>query len=328
MATTRLNQIFKLGVMAMGLASAISANALDASKPLKIIVPFNAGGGVDTVARIMADKLRVNLKQDVIVENKPGGSGMIGAMAVVKADPDGNTVLLGSAGETAINEFVFKGKMQYSPTNDLAPVTMVARIPNVLVAGAKLPVSSVADLIQYAKAHPGKVKFASSGIGNVQHLNGELLADLAGVKMVHVPYKGASKQLVDVASGDVEITFVSYAAARGFIADKKVKPLAVTSAKRADFDATIPTISETAGLKKYQLDNWFGMFAPAKTSEAVLEQLNKAAVAALKDAEISEKLKNMGGKPDPMSVQQFREFLVQERKQLADIVKQAEITVE
>ena len=317
------------GAVAAVLATGQGVCAADfPSKAVHIIVPFNPGGGVDRVARILAEKLRSNLGQDVIVENKPGGSAMIGAMAVVRSAPDGYTVLLGSAGETAINEYVYKDKMQYSPSKDLTPITVVTRIPNVVAVSPKLNVNSMADLMSYAKANPGKVKYATSGIGNVQHLNGALLGQMAGAQLVQVPYKGASKQLIDVASGDVDMTFVSYAASKSFISDNKVKALAVTSAKRAGFDASIPAVSETKGLEAYQLENWFGMFAPAKTPEPVLQALNKAVTDALKDPEIIEKLQNIGGNPSPMSLSEVRSFMETERKQLAQIVAAAGISVQ
>ena len=177
-----------------------------------------------------------------MVENKPGASGMLGAQYV--AAPDGYTLLLGSAGETAINPYVYKGRMLYSPEKDLAPVTLVTRVPNVLVAGPSLQASSVAELVERAR-QARALTYATSGVGNPQHLNGELLQSLAGITMVHVPYKGASGQLADVASGNVDMTFVSYAGAAPFIQGGRVKALAVTSATRASFARDIPAIAET-----------------------------------------------------------------------------------
>lgn len=298
------------------------------SKTITIVVPFSAGGGVDTVARMLAEKLRVTLKQNVIVDNKAGGSGMIGALAVVKAAPDGHTLLLGSAGETAINTYVYKSKMQYQPSKDLAPVTLVTRIPNVLVASPKFPAKNMEELVTHAKKNPGRVTYSSSGVGNPQHLNGELLEELAGIHMVHIPYKGASGQLIDVISGNVDFTFVSYTAARGFIKEGKVKALAVTSAKRAAFDNSIPAIAEYKPLAKYQLENWFGMFAPAGTPESALQKINAAVTQALKDADLAKRLQDQGGEPAPMSVQQFREFIQIESKQFQRIVETANITAE
>ena len=312
---------------AFGAAPAVMAQDFP-SKTITIVVPFSAGGGVDTVARLLAEKLRGSLKQNVIVDNKAGGSGMIGALAVVKAAPDGHTLLLGSAGETAINTFVYKAKMQYQPAKDLAPITLVTRVPNVLVAANNFPVKNMEELVAYAKKSPGKVSYSSSGVGNPQHLNGELLEELAGIHMVHVPYKGASGQIVDVVSGNVELTFVSYTAAKGFIKDGKVKALGVTSAKRASFDPNIPAIAEYKPLAKYQLENWFGLFAPAGTPDAVVQKLNAAVTQALKDPELAKRLQDQGGEPSPMSAQQFREFIKTETTQFQRIVETAHITAE
>lgn len=298
------------------------------SKTITIVVPFTAGGGVDTVARLLAEKLRSSLKQNVIVDNKAGGSGMIGALAVVKATPDGHTLLLGSAGETAINTFVYKAKMQYQPSKDLAPITLVTRVPNVLIATNNFPVKNVEELVAYAKKNPGKVSYSSSGVGNPQHLNGELLEELAGIHMVHVPYKGASGQIVDVVSGNVELTFVSYTAAKGFIKDGKVKALAVTSAKRATFDPNIPAISEYKPLAKYQLENWFGLFAPSGTPDTVVQKINDVVTRALKDPDLAKRLQDQGGEPSPMSPQQFRDFIKIETTQFQRIVEIANITSE
>lgn len=297
------------------------------SRTITVIVPFSAGGGVDTVARLLAEKLRVSLKQNVIVDNKAGGSGMIGAQAVAKATPDGYTLLLGSAGETAINPFVYK-KMAYQPAKDLAPITLVTRVPNVLVATPGFPAKNVEELVAYAKKNPGKVSYSSSGVGNPQHLNGELLDELANIQMVHVPYKGASGQLIDVVSGNVDLTFVSYAAAKSFIKDGKIKALAVTSAKRASFAPGIAAIAEYKPLAAYQLDNWFGLFAPAGTPEAILQKLNTAVTQAMRDPDLVKRLQDQGGEPEPMSMQQFRDFLQTQTKQFQRIVETAHITAE
>jgi len=298
------------------------------SRPVTIIVPFSAGGGVDVMARLLAEKLRVTLKQNVIVENKPGASGMLGAGYVAKAAPDGYTLLLGSAGETAINPYVYKDKMAYSPDRDLAPVSLVSRVPNVLVAGPSLKANTTAELLQYAKGHPGKVSYASSGVGNPQHLNGALMESTAGVTMMHVPYKGASGQLSDVTGGNVDMTFVSYAAALPFIQSHKVRALGVTSAKRAAFAKDIPALAETPGLESYDLSNWFGVFAPAKTPAPVVAAINQAISAALRDPELAQRLTEQGGEVEVMTPQAFHDFIQAQSKQYRAIVEHAHITAE
>ncbi len=315
--------------IATGLVASTHASAQEfPTKTITIVVPFSAGGGVDTMARLLAEKLRGSLKQNVIVDNKAGGSGMIGANAVAKAAPDGYTLLLGSAGETAINTFVYKNKMQYNPAKDLAPITLVTRIPNVLVVSPTLPVKNIEELVAYGKKNPGKLAYSTSGVGNPQHLNGELLEEMAGIHMVHIPYKGASGQLVDVVSGNVDMTFVSYSGAKAFIKDGKVKAIAVTSAKRTSFAPEIPAIAEYKPLAKYQLENWFGLFAPAGTPDAVIQKLNAAVTQAIKDPELSKRLQDQGGEPAPMSVQQFRDFIASESVQFQRVVDMAKITAE
>jgi tripartite-type tricarboxylate transporter receptor subunit TctC len=307
----------------------LSAFAQDyPTRPVTIVVPFSAGGGVDAMARLLAEKLRVSLKQSVVVDNKPGASGMLGAAFVAKAAPDGYTLLLGSAGETAINPLVYKARMQYSPEKDLAPITAVTRVPNVLVANPSFQVKDLPELVAYAKKNPGKVTYATSGVGNPQHLNGELLQSLAGIQMQHVPYKGASNQLVDVASGNVDITFVSLAGATPFIKGGRVKALAVTSAKRAGFAPDIPAIAEFTPTASYDLDNWFGLFAPAKTPPAVQAKLNEAVTAALRDPDLIKRLREQGGEPMPLSQTQFRDFIKTESVKYARIVDSARIVAE
>jgi tripartite-type tricarboxylate transporter receptor subunit TctC len=329
MHIARRHFIFTSLFMSAALAVPAGALAQDyPSKTITIIVPFSAGGGVDAVARLLAEKLRVSLKQTVVVDNKAGGSGMIGALAVIKAAPDGHTLLLGSAGETAINPFVYRERMQYAPARDLAPITLVTRIPNVLLVRPTLPVKDIEELVAYAKKNPGKLTYSTSGVGNPQHLNGELLAELAGVSMVHVPYRGASGQLIDVVSGTVDMSFVSYAAAKGFIQSGKLKAIAVTSARRADFAPAIPAIAEYKPLARYQLENWFGLFVPAGTPDAIQQKLNAAVTQALRDPELINKLRDQGGEPAPMTTQQFRDFIKTESTQFGRIVEAAKITAE
>ncbi|MDG9969257.1 tripartite tricarboxylate transporter substrate binding protein [Achromobacter mucicolens] len=314
--------------LAIAASSPLHAADLPANRPITLIVPFAAGGGVDGMGRLLAERLRSELPQGVVVENKPGASGMLGAAAVVRAAPDGATLLLGSAGETAINPLVFKTKMQYQPEKDLAPIALIARVPNVLVANPKLPVASVEQLVAYGRAHPDKLTYATSGVGNPQHLNGELLQSLAGIKMVHVPYKGAAAQLVDVAAGSVDLTFVSLAGALPFIKSGKVKPLAVTSAKRASFAPDIPALAEYAPLKDYALENWFGVFVPAGTPPQVQQKLAAAIDRALKDEKFVASIRELGGEVQPMSQDAFRAFIKAQTAVFAKVVAEGNITAE
>ncbi|CAB3823898.1 Bug family tripartite tricarboxylate transporter substrate binding protein [Achromobacter piechaudii] len=317
--------------LALSLATAVpatSAWAADAGRPISLIVPFAAGGGVDGMGRLLAERLRSEMPQGVVVENKPGASGMLGAQTVVRSTPDGTTLLLGSAGETAINPLVFKSKMQYQPEQDLVPIALIARVPNVLVANPKLSVADVKELVAYGRAHPDKLTYATSGVGNPQHLNGELLQSLAGIKMVHVPYKGASAQLVDVAAGSVDLTFVSLAGALPFIKSGKVKPLAVTSAKRASFAPDIPAVAEYAPLKDYALENWFGVFVAKGTPPEVQQKLAAAIDRSLHDEKFVASIRELGGEVQPMSQDEFRAFIKAQTAVFAKVVADGHITAD
>jgi tripartite-type tricarboxylate transporter receptor subunit TctC len=307
-----------------------AAGAQEASyptKPLTIVVPFSAGGGVDVMARLIAEKLRVSLGQTVNVENKPGASGMIGAVAAVRAPADGYTLLMATAGEIAINPHVHKAKMQYAPEKDLAPITLVVKVPNVLVVNPKLPIKSVAELLAYAKSS-GKVTYGTSGIGNPQHLAGELLAQLSGVPLTHVPYRGAANQLTDTAGGSVDMTFVSLAGARPFIKDGRVRAIAMTSPTRSSLAPELPAVAETKGLETYALENWFGLFAPAATPPAIVQKLNAAVTQALHEPDLVARLRDLGGEPAPMAPAQFKVFIQSESARFAKLVEQAKITPE
>lgn len=298
------------------------------SKPITIVVPFSAGGGVDVMARLLAEKLRAALGQPVNVDNKAGGSGMIGTLAAVRAPSDGHTLLMATAGETAINPHVHKGRMQYAPEKDLAPITLVVKVPNVLVVNPKLPVKSVAELLAYARANPGKVSYGSSGIGNPQHLAGELLEQLSKLPFTHVPYRGASNQLTDTAGGSIDMTFVSLAGARPFIKDNRVRAIAMTSATRTPLAPDLPAVAETKGLEGYKLENWFGLFAPAATPAPIVAKLNAVVTEALKDPALVQRLHELGGEPTPMAPAQFKAFIQAESAAFAKVVEIAKITPE
>jgi tripartite-type tricarboxylate transporter receptor subunit TctC len=319
-------QVLGAAVLAAAAPATVLAQAGYPNKPVTIIVPFSPGGGVDVMTRLLAEKLRPLLGQVVNVENKAGGSGMIGAVAAVRAPADGYTLLMATAGETAINPHVYKAKMQYAPEKDLAPISLVVKVPNVLVVNPALPIKTTADLLAYAKAHPGKLSYGTSGIGNPQHLAGELLEKLAGVPLTHVPYRGASNQLTDTAGGSVDMTFVSLTGARPFMKDGRVRAIAMTSPKRSPLAPEVPAIAETKGLEGYALENWFGLFAPAATPAAVVEKLNGAVAQALKDPELIKRLNELGGEVSPMAPAPFKSFIQDESKRFAKIVQDANIT--
>jgi tripartite-type tricarboxylate transporter receptor subunit TctC len=314
------------------LLAAIAAPAAFAAfpdKPITIIVPFAAGGGVDITARLLADKLRADLGQAVVVDNKAGASGMIGAAAVAKAQPDGHTLLMASAGEVAINPHIYQGRMQYAPEKDLAAVAPVVRVPNVVVVNPSLPIKNVAELVAYAKANPGKVTYASSGVGNPQHLAGELFRRVAGVPLVHVPYKGASAQLTDVAGKMVDFTFVSLTAANPFIASGKVRPIAMTSATRTPVAPQLPAVAEYKPMASYAIENWFGLFAPAKTPPELIERLNAAVAKAMQSPDLAKRMREQGAEPAaPLTPAKYTEFVKSESARFKKIVEEGQIRAE
>ncbi len=331
-ATTRRGAVHLLATAALATALPAAKAAESApgwpSKPITIVVPFSASGGVDVMARLLAERLRPLLGQTINVDNRAGGSGMIGTVAAVRAPADGHTLLMATAGETAINPHVYKAKMQYAPEKDLMPVSLVVKVPNVLVVRPTLAVNSVAELVAYGKANPGKLTYGSSGIGNPQHLAGELLAKQAGITMTHVPYRGASNQLTDTAGGSVDMTFVSLAGARPFMKDGRVRAIAITSPKRSPLAPELPAVAETKGLEGYALENWFGLFAPAGTPGPVVDKLQSAVAQALKDPELVKRLNELGGDVAPMPPAAFRSFIQSESKRFATIVQDAHITPE
>jgi tripartite-type tricarboxylate transporter receptor subunit TctC len=322
-----LRYLVVAAVVAITMSRVATAQDAYPSKPIKIIVPYSAGGGVDATARFLGERLRETLKQSVIVDNKPGASGMIGAQAVAKSPPDGSTLLLAAAGEIAVNPHLYK-KMDYDPEKDLAPVSLVVKVPNGLVVNPDVQANNVAELVAYAKANPGKLTFSSSGVGNPQHLAGELLNKMAGIEVKHVPYKGAAQQLTDVIAKHVSMTFTSLASALPFIKSGQVKAIAVTSPTRVSSLPDVAALAEFKPLASYELVNWFGVFAPAKTPEPIIKKLNDAVNQALQSPELAKKLEAQGMEPAPSTPQQLGEFAKSESKKYAKIISEANVTLE
>jgi tripartite-type tricarboxylate transporter receptor subunit TctC len=296
------------------------------NQQIKLIVPFPAGGGTDITARLLGEQLRKALGQPVVVDNRPGASGMIGTQAGVKAAPDGYTLLV-TSGEIAVNPHLYKN-MAYEWEKDLAPITNLVQVPNVLVVNADVPAKNVAELIAYAKEHAGELTYSSSGIGNPQQLAGELFNKMAGVKINHVPYKGAAPQIADVAGKHITMTFVSIAAALPFIESGKVRPIAVTSRGRVSMMPDVPAVAEYAPLAGYELVNFFGFYGPAALPGAILRKLNAAAVQGFKEPELVSKLKDLGFEPATDTPEQFREFVGAKSRQFAKIIVDAHVTLE
>lgn len=292
-------------------------------RPIRFVVPYPPGGPLDLVARALAEKLDAALGQRVIVENKPGAGGNIGADLVAKAPPDGYAIVMGAVATHAINPYLY-AKMPYDANRDFAPITRVASVPNVLVmnpeTAAKLGVNSVGELVAYAKRNPGKLNYASGSNGSAGHLAGELLESMAGIAAVHIPYKGAAPAQLSLLSGETDFLFDNLASAAPQIRAGKLKALAVTTGERSGFFPELPTMSES-GLKGFDVDTWFGVFAPAGTPKPVVDRLHDEFVRALESPEIVERLSKMGAKPAPMSPQAFGEFVRAEQRKYEKIVR-------
>ena len=275
-------------------------------RPVRVIVPFPAGGGTDTVARVMAQKVGDALGQRFVVENRPGASGTIGAAAVAKAEPDGYTLLVGSPAEIALLQHVTKD-MTYDPLKDLMPVTLLAWTPLVLAAHPAFEASTPAELVALAKSKP--VDFSTPGIGSSHHLSGEYINKLAGAKLVHVPYRGAAPAITDAVGGQVKLTISGMPPVVPFLQSNQLKAIAVTSKSRSPSFPNIPALAETQGFADIDFTNWFGLLVPAGTPPAVLEKLAKAATEALKDAKVREILQTQAAEPVGNTPQEFSAFI-------------------
>jgi tripartite-type tricarboxylate transporter receptor subunit TctC len=322
-------RLARVATFVFGLAVAAALPAAHAqpypNRPVKLMVGYGAGGGVDITARQLAESLREALGQTILVENRAGASGMVAANAVAKAPPDGYTLLVSASGEIATNPHLYKQKMQYDAEKDLLPITNIVMMPNVLVVNADVPVSNVAELIAYAKARPGKLNFSSSGIGNPLHLAGELFNKMAGVDIVHIPYKGAAAQTADVAAKVITMTFASVAVVQPFIAGGQVKPIAVTSKVRVSALPNVPPVADTPSMAGYQLVNWYGLFAPAGTPPEIITRLNTEVTKILRSPAFIEKMRLLGGDANPMTPQQFREFITAESATFKRVIEQADV---
>jgi tripartite-type tricarboxylate transporter receptor subunit TctC len=298
------------------------------SRPIRILVGYPAGGGVDLSARLLSEPLK-SLGQPVIVENRPGASAMIAAQAVATATPDGHTLLAAAAGEIATNQFLFKDKMTYDPLRQLAPVALVGIVPCVVVVAATTPVHTPVELIAYARANRGKLSFSSSGVGNPQHLAGELMNTMAGTDVLHVPYRGAAPAVTDVAVGSVTMSFASLAAALPLIQSGKLRAVAVTSRERMPQLPDVASFAESVPeMKDYELLNWFALFATGGTPEPIVARLNKIANEALRDKAIAGKLEVQGIVPRVLAPAQFGDFVRAEAKKFGEIIARANIHIE
>ncbi len=295
-------------------------------KPIRIIVPFSNGGPTDVVARVLGPKLSSILKRPVVIENKVGATGGIGALFVAKSIPDGDTLLLGTSSIMAASPSLTLN-LPYDPVTDFSPISMVATIENILVVNPSLPVKNIKELVAYAKENPGKLTYASSGIGSTYHLGAELFSSQTGIQWVHVPYKGAAPAIQDVLAGHVQVMFDNVSSAIPNIKAERLKPLGVASLKRYPTLPDVPTIAEQ-GVPGYETTIWLGLFAPANTPQPIITQLNKAVREAVNSSEYKDKLEFLAMQPVVSSPQELARLLKADTAKWAKVVKDAGIKPE
>jgi tripartite-type tricarboxylate transporter receptor subunit TctC len=309
------------GLASIGLSPLAAAQAYPA-RPVTIIVAYPPGGQNDVAARIVAQSMATSLKQPVIVDNRAGAGGIIGAQHVAKAPADGYTFLLAAINHSILT--TLKPNMPYELERDFVPAGMVAAFPIILVTNPSLPVKSVQELIAYAKANPNKLTYGSSGSGGGTHLAAELFCSMAGVKMLHVPYKGSAPAMTDLLGGHVQLMFADSPSAIPHIKSGKLRPLGISSRQRSALIPELPTIAE-AGVAGYESNSWVGLVAPAGTPSDIVSKVNAALVESLNDPTVKGKLLDIGGEPMPGKPDQFGRFISAETGKWARIIKEAKI---
>jgi tripartite-type tricarboxylate transporter receptor subunit TctC len=290
-------------------------------------VPYAPGGPVDLSARLIAPKLQQALGQPVVVENKPGAGGNIGADFVAKSSPDGHTLVMGAIATHAINPALYP-KLAYDPVRDFRHIALLVQVPNVLVVNTELPARSVAELVALAKRQPGKLDFASGSTGSTGHLAGELFKQMTGTELVHVAYKGSAPAVADLLAGRVHLMFDNLASAAPNIQAGKLRALAVTTVRRSSFLPELPTLDES-GLKGFDMTTWWGLMAPAKTPQPVVDRISQEALRAIESQDLRERWRAMGSElPGVRTPAEFTAFVERERKLYAELVKRSGATVD
>jgi tripartite-type tricarboxylate transporter receptor subunit TctC len=301
------------------LASAPAFSQSFPSRPVRFVVPFSPGGSVDTLARTFSPKLADALGQQIVVDNRPGGNGDIGMLIVARAPADGHTIVLGYIANLAIAPSL-QAKMPYDPVKDFAPITQPASSPNVLTAHPSVPAKNLKELIALAKASPGKLSFASTGVASVGHLTGELINNLAGIKITHVPYKGSGQAVTDILGGHVNIMYSGFSSTLAHIKAGKLRALAVTGPKRSPALSEVPTIAEQ-GFPGVEATAWYGVLAPAGTPKPVITRLHGDLVKILKQPDVVQRLDGLGFEIAATTPEQFGAYIRSEIKKWAKVVK-------
>jgi hypothetical protein len=296
------------------------------TRPIRVIVPYAPGGNVDISARIIAPPLGEALGQTVVVDNRPGAGGNLGASLVAKATPDGYTLLVGSSGPLSVNPVIFKN-LPYDSLKDFAPISTVQAVPLVVLAGPKSGINSMTDLLAAAKARPGKLTMASAGAGTTNHFAIELFAQMANIKILHVPYKGSGPALSELLGGQVDTMVDQLAASIGYVRDGRLKVLAVTTQQRAAALPNVPTLDEL-GYKGYQAATLLGILAPAGTPKPVVETLNKALRKVMDNNAVAERFRGLGANPGASSPEEFRSRIRSELQQWQGLVRKLDLKFE
>lgn len=296
------------------------------AKPVRVVVPFPAGGGADIFARLIGRKLGENLGQSFVVDNRAGASGIIGCEAVARSAPDGYTLLMGTTGTHTTNPAVFS-KLPYDPIKDFAPISLVAEAPFVLLVHPSLPVKNVKELIQLAKSRPGELIYASSGIGSSSHFGFELFNSMAGIKAVHVPYKGLGPASADTIAGNITMTWDSISASAPFIKAKRLRALGIGSAKRSSLLPDVPTISES-GLTGFELGSWYAIFAPAATPPEIVRSLQREIVKAIAAPGVREQFAALGAEPIGSTPEELAAVVQRDLVKWAKVAREANVKAE
>ena len=314
--------LFAIALLAGG-ATAVPAALAQTwpAKPMRIVVPFPPGGGTDIGTRILAQKLQEAWGQAVVVENKPGAAGIVGTELVAKSAPDGYTFMMGNIGTHAINVSLYK-QLSYDPVKDFAPVSMVADLPLLLLVHPSVPAKSVQELIALAKSQPGKLNFSSSGAGGSMHVAAELFKSMAGVDMVHIPYKGGAPAVADLISGQVPLSFATVLETIQFVKAGKVRALAVTNNRRSVALPDLPTISES-GLPGYQSISWLALFAPAGTPKDIVNKASIESVRILNLPDVRERLLAQGAEPIGSTPEQLATILAGDIAKYARVIRES-----
>lgn len=322
-----VTSMLRRSVLLMAVAAAIPATCAAQAFPnkqIRIVVGYAPGGTTDIIARVMATRLSTTMGQTVIVENRPGAGGNIGAELVARAAPDGYTLQMGTAGNMTVNPAIYPN-MTFDTVRDFQPISMVAAVPNLMVVNPKVPAKNVQEFVAWAKARPGQVFFASSGTGNTPHMTAELFNQAAGLSMIHVPYKGSGPALTDLIGGSgVQVMFDNMPSAIGHARSGSLRAIAVTGGKRVSSEPSLPTVAES-GYPDFQVVTWFGLFAPARIPANVLERLHREVADAVRSPEVQKKLIELGAEPVGNTPTEFAAIMKADIASWAKVVKAANI---